>query len=131
MIPFYPQVEACAFLTRVFKSVRDVDLIGFSGLMLTCLEDVGMAEAAAKGHYDIRALLQYSCVCGIGLDCVPIPGDTPTEKIAALMRDTGTLAFRYRKPLTVRLFPCEGLKAGVMTAFESEDLCNCAVFAVE
>jgi len=124
-------VEACAFLTRVFKSVRDVELIGFSGLMLTCLEDEGMAASAARGEYDIRALLQYSCVCGIGLDCVPIPGDTSREKIAALMRDTGTLAFRYKKPLTVRLFPCPGLAAGEMTAFESDDLCNCTVFAVE
>ena len=123
-------VEACAFLTRVFKSVRGVDLIGFSGLMLTCLEDEGMAAAAARGEYDIRALLQYSCVCGIGLDCVPIPGDTPTAKIAALMRDTGTLAFRYKKPLTVRLFPCVDKAAGEMTAFESDDLCNCTVFAV-
>ena len=123
-------VEACAFLTRVFKSVRNVDLIGFSGLMLTCLEDTGMAAAAARGEYDIRALLQYSCVCGIGLDCVPIPGDTPTAKIAALMRDTGTLAFRYKKPLTVRLFPCVGKAAGERTTFESDDLCNCTVFAV-
>jgi uncharacterized protein (UPF0210 family) len=124
-------IEAAAFLTRAFKSVRGVDLIGFSGLMLTCLEDVGMAAAAAAGHYDIRALLQYSCVCGIGLDCVPIPGDTPVAKVAALMRDTGTLAFRYQKPLTVRLFPCVGLCAGDTTRFESDDLCNCTVFAVE
>ena len=123
-------VEAAAFLTRVFKSVRGVDLIGFSGLMLTCLEDEGMAASAAAGQYDIRALLQYSCVCGIGLDCVPIPGDTPAEKIAALMRDTATLAFRYEKPLTVRLFPAPGLGAGEMTRFESDDLCNCSVFAV-
>ena len=105
--------------------------LGFSGLMLTCLEDVGMAAGAAAGHYDIRALLQYSCVCGIGLDCVPIPGDTSTAKIAALMRDVGTLAHRYGKPLTVRLFPCANKQAGEMTAFQSGDLCNCTVFHVE
>jgi len=123
-------VEAAAFLTRVFKSIRGVQLLGFSGLMLTCLEDEGMAASAARGEYDIRALLQYSCVCGIGLDCVPIPGDTPRGKIAGLLRDTATLAFRYNKPLTVRLFPCMGLAAGDLTAFESDDLCNCTVFAV-
>lgn len=133
-VPFFGAsgtVEAAAFLTRVFKNVEaDVDLVGFSGLMLTCLEDEGMASGAAAGNYDIRALLQYSCVCGIGLDCVPIPGDTPQSKIAGLMRDTATLAFRYNKPLTVRLFPCAGLSAGEMTAFESDDLCNCTVFKV-
>ena len=87
-VPFFGAsgtIEAAAFLTRVFKLVRGVDLVGFSGLMLTCLEDEGMAAGAAAGNYDIRALLQYSCVCGIGLDCVPIPGDTPQAQIAALM----------------------------------------------
>ena len=98
--------------------------------MLTCLEDEGMAAAAAAGHYDIRALLQYSAVCGIGLDCVPLPGDVTKAQMAALMRDTAALAFRYNKPLTVRLFPCEGRKAGDMTAFESDDLCNCTCFKV-
>ncbi len=73
---------------------------------------------------------RYSAVCGIGLDTVPIPGDTPVDKIASLMLDTGTMAFRLQKPLTVRLFPCPGLKAGDMTKFTSSDLCNCAVFAV-
>ncbi len=56
-----------------------------------------------------RALLTYSAVCGIGLDTVPIAGDTPAEKIAAIMRDTGTMAFRLNKPLTVRFFPVPGL----------------------
>merc|ERR1712216_365782 len=94
-------VECAAFLTRVFKGIKGIDQIGFSGLMLTCLEDAGMAQNAAAGHYDIRALLQYSSVCGIGLDCVPIPGDASQSTISALMRDTGTLAFRLNKPLTV------------------------------
>ena len=80
--------------------------------------------------YDIRSLLTYSAVCGIGLDTVPIPGDTTKEKISALMRDTGTMAFRLNKPLTVRLFPAPKLNAGDMTVFESDDLCNCAVLAV-
>jgi uncharacterized protein len=47
-----------------------------------------------------------------------------------LMRDTGTMAFRLNKPLTVRLFPVPGLRAGEITSFESDDLCNCAVLAV-
>jgi len=71
-------VEACAFLTRVFKSVGQgggdgsggqekvpwVSLVGFSGLMFAALEDVGLAEAAAQGQYDIQHLLTYSAVCG-------------------------------------------------------------------
>jgi hypothetical protein len=123
-------VEASAFLTRVFKSIKDVDIVGFSGLMLALTEDSGLAAGSIEGNFDIRSLLTYSSVCGIGLDTVPIPGDTPIDKICALMRDTGTMAYRLNKPLTVRLFPVPGLKAGDITAFESDDLCNCAVLAV-
>jgi len=123
-------VEASGLLTKVFKSVTGVGLVGFSGLMLAVTEDTGLAEATQKNEFDIRALLTYSAVCGIGLDTVPIPGDTPLAKICALMRDTGTMAFRLNKPLTVRLFPVPGLQAGEITTFESDDLCNCAVLAV-
>ena len=123
-------VEASSLLTKVFKSVQGVELVGFSGLMLALTEDTGLAAGTLKPDYDIRALLTYSSVCGIGLDTVPIPGDTSTDKIAALMRDTGTMAFRLNKPLTVRLFPVPGLSAGDITAFESDDLCNCAVLDV-
>ena len=122
-------VEASSLLTRVFKSVQGVELAGFSGLMLALTEDRGLAQASIDGEFDIRALLTYSAVCGIGLDTVPIPGDTPAHKIEALMRDTGTMAFRLNKPLTVRLFPLPGFAAGELTRFESADLCNCAVLA--
>lgn len=123
-------VEASSLLTKVFKSIKDVNLTGFSGLMLALTEDSGLAKGSVKKHFDIRSLLTFSSVCGIGLDTVPIPGDTSADKISALMRDTGTMAYRLNKPLTVRLFPVPGLKAGDITAFESDDLCNCAVLAV-
>jgi len=132
-VPFFGAsgtVEASALLTRVFKSITELPLVGFSGLMLAVTEDRGLAQGTVDGHYDIRSLLTYSAVCGIGLDTVPIPGDTPAVKIAALMADTGTMAFRLNKPLTVRLFPVPGLQAGQLTQFESDDLCNCAVLAV-
>jgi uncharacterized protein len=123
-------VEASALLTRVFKSIIGMPLVGFSGLMLALTEDRGLAEGSRLGHFDIRALLTYSAVCGIGLDTVPIPGDTSVDKIAALMRDTGTMAYRLNKPLTVRVFPVPGLQAGDETEFQSDDLCNCSVLAV-
>jgi len=123
-------VEASSLLTKVFKSIKGVELVGFSGLMLALTEDLGLAQGSIDSHFDIRSLLTYSSVCGIGLDTVPIPGNTPAEKISALMRDTGTMAYRLNKPLTVRLFPVPDLNAGDLTAFESDDLCDCAVLAV-
>jgi len=132
-VPFFGAagtLEASALLTKVFKAQKGCELIGFSGLMLAVVEDQGLADATTRNEFDLRALLQYSSVCGIGLDTVPIEGDTPAEKIAAMCADTGTLAFRLNKPLTVRLFPVPNLKAGDMTQFESDDLCNSMVLRI-
>ncbi|WP_232364106.1 DUF711 family protein [Desulforapulum autotrophicum] len=67
-------VEASSLLTKVFKSIKDVELVGFSGLMLALTEDTGLAQGTIRSNFDIRSLLTYSSVCGIGLDTVPIPG---------------------------------------------------------
>lgn len=123
-------IEASAMLTKVFKSIQGCELIGFSGLMLAVIEDEGLADATKKNQFDIRSLLTYSSVCGIGLDTVPIEGDSSIEKIADICRDTGMMAFKLNKPLTVRVFPVPNLKAGDITKFESDDLCNAAVLAI-
>ncbi len=123
-------VEASSLLTKVFKGVKNMPLVGFSGLMLAVIEDLGLAQGTIDKNYDIRSLLTYSSVCGIGLDTVPIAGNTSINKISALMRDTGTMAFRLNKPLTVRLFPYPNKKAGELTEYESDDLCNCAILTV-
>ncbi len=123
-------LKPLALLTKVFKGVKSVPLVGFSGLMLAVIEDLGLAQGTIEKNYDIRSLLTYSSVCGIGLDTVPIAGNTSLEKISALMRDTGTMAFRLNKPLTVRLFPYPEKKAGELTEYQSDDLCNCAILDV-
>ena len=69
--------------------------------------------------------------CFLDIGQVPIPGNTTVAQICALSSDVGTMAYRLKKPLTVRLFPVPGLKAGDMTTFEDDDdLCNCTVFQV-
>lgn len=123
-------VEISSLLTKVFKSVKELPLVGFSGLMLAVVEDEGLAKGTIDKDFDVRTLLTNSAICGIGLDTVPIEGDTPSLKIEQIMRDTGTMAFRLNKPLTVRLFPVPGLKEGDITKFESDDLCNSAVLAL-
>ena len=123
-------VEVSALLTKVFKSIQRVPLVGFSGLMLAVTEDLGLAEGTQKHYFDIRALLTYSAVCGIGLDTVPVAGNAKAESIAAIMRDTGTMAFRLNKPLTVRLFPIPNKVAGEISEFESDDLCNCRLLHI-
>lgn len=116
-------------LTRVLKSVS-VKICGYSGLMLPVCEDVGLAVRANEQTYNITNLLSYSAVCGCGLDTVPIPGDITIEKIAAILIDMATLAIKLDKPLSARLFPIPGKKAGEMTAFTSPYLVNCKIFTV-
>lgn len=121
---------AAAFDAAAAHGVVDVPLIGYTGLMLPPTEDVGLAAAASEGRYGIRDLLQYSAVCGIGLDTVPVPGDVSVRTLTSLLCDVTALAYRLNKPLSVRLFPVPGLKAGDMTAFENPNLCNTKVFDV-
>ena len=90
---------------------------GFNGLMLPVLEDSVLAKRAAEGTFSVKDLLMYSAVCGTGLDTVPIPGDSSEDEIAAILFDVAALSVRLGKPLTARLMPIPGKKAGDQTNF--------------
>jgi uncharacterized protein (UPF0210 family) len=51
------------------------------------------------------------------VDTVPLSGDTSEDAIAQIVGDVATLAFKWNKPLAVRLLPAPGKKAGEMTEF--------------
>ena len=91
---------------------------GFNGLMMPILEDSILAERSSDGVLSINDVLQYSSVCGTGLDTVPLPGDIETEKLVALLLDVAALALRLNKPLTARLMPIPNKKAGDKTDFD-------------
>jgi uncharacterized protein (UPF0210 family) len=104
---------------------------GFSGFMQPVLEDSVLAKRAAEGTLTIKDLLLYSAVCGTGLDTLPLPGDVSTDQIAALLLDLSTLSLRLDKPLTARLMPIPGKKAGDSTGFDFEFFANSKVMALE
>ncbi|HJQ14163.1 MAG TPA: DUF711 family protein [Anaerolineales bacterium] len=91
---------------------------GFNGLMMPILEDATLARRAAEGTLTIKDVLLYSAVCGTGLDTIPLPGDTTAEQIVPLLLDLCALALRLNKPLTARLMPIPGKKAGDETNFD-------------
>jgi hypothetical protein len=103
---------------------------GFSGLMLPVLEDKILAWRAAEGTLTVKDLLLYSAVCGTGLDTVPLAGDTTPEQISALLLDLAALALRLDKPLTARLMPVPGKKAGDPTGFTFDYFANSRVMAL-
>ena len=115
-----------AAVTRGIQSSRLVTS-GYCGLMLPPLEDRVLGERCAEGLLSVASLLSLSSVCGTGLDTVPLPGDAPVERVAALLMDVAGLAARLRKPLSARLFLVPGMRAGEMTRFDSPYLTNTRV----
>ena len=104
---------------------------GFSGLMLPVLEDVTLAKRAAEGSLGVTDLLLYSAVCGTGLDTIPLPGDTTTEQLSAILLDLACLSSRLGKPLTARLMPIPGKKAGDSTEFDFSYFANSRVMSLK
>lgn len=104
---------------------------GFSGLMLPVLEDSTLAQRATEGRLSVKDLLLYSAVCGTGLDTLPLPGDTSSEALAAVLLDLAALAQRLDKPLTARLMPIPGEKAGEATNFDFDYFANSRILSLE
>jgi len=110
-------LSAAAIITEAERSIS-VRRIGYSGLMLPVLEDPVLSERWSDGTFDLDSVLAYSAVCGTGLDAIPLPGDVSQEQLERIMGDMASLAFKWHKPLTARLIPAPGKKAGDRTDFD-------------
>lgn len=104
---------------------------GFNGLMLAVLEDSVLAKRAAEDCLTVKDLLLYSAVCGTGLDTIPLPGNTDVDSLTGILLDLGALATRLGKPLTGRLMPIPGKKAGERTEFDFGYFANSRVMALD
>jgi uncharacterized protein (UPF0210 family) len=116
-------LTAALAITTAVKKVP-VKQIGYSGLMLPVMEDKLLAQRWAENTYDIDSVLAYSSVCGTGLDTVPLPGDVSEERLVKIFGDVAALAYKWHKPLSARLQPVMGKKAGDKTDFDSQYLFN-------
>jgi uncharacterized protein len=119
-------LTAAAAITRAVQAVP-VKRIGYSGLMVPVMEDNGLAQRWAEGTYNIDSLLAYSAVCGTGLDTIPLPGDVTEQQIEKILSDVASLAVKWGKPLTARLLPVAGKKAGDRTEFDDPFLVNTTI----
>ena len=123
-------LAAAAILTDTLDSAS-FHRVGFSGLFTTVLEDSILGKRAASGDLTVKDLLLYSAVCGTGIDTVPLPGDTSVEALSGLLLDLAALAVRLNKPLTARLLPVPGKKAGDPTGFDFAFFTNSRVMKLE
>ena len=120
---------AAAFVAEAIGRA-DFRRCGFSGLMLPVLEDSVLAARAGEGRVTVNDLLGYAAVCGVGLDTVPLPGDVSEEGLTAILLDVAALAVRLDKPLTARLMPLPGLKAGDPVRFDFPYFADSRVMSV-
>jgi uncharacterized protein (UPF0210 family) len=116
-IGLHGSLAAAAILTEAIDRA-EFPHTGFSGFMQPVLEDSVLARRAAEGTLTVKDALLYSAVCGTGLDTIPLPGDSTAEQITPLLLDLCALALRLDKPLTARLMPIPGKKAGDETKFD-------------
>jgi len=93
-------------------------------LMLPVLEDSVLAKRWESGTISRDSRMSYSSVCSTGLDAVPLPGDISVEELGNIIADMASLAVKWHKPLSARLLPVMGKKAGEMTEFSSPYLVN-------
>jgi uncharacterized protein (UPF0210 family) len=122
-------MTAALIITSAVKAVP-VKQIGYSGLMVPVMEDKLLARRWGEGAINIDSLLAYSAVCGTGLDTIPLPGDVSEEQLTRIFGDMASLAWKWRKPLSARLQPVKGKKAGDQTEFNDPYLFNTAVRAL-
>jgi uncharacterized protein (UPF0210 family) len=129
-IGLHGSLAAAAILTEAIDRA-DFPHTGFSGFMQPVLEDSVLAKRAAEGVLTVKDALLYSAVCGTGLDTIPLAGDTTAEQMSPLLLDLSALAMRLDKPLTARLMPVPGKKAGDATEFDFGFFANSRVMRLE
>jgi len=126
-------VAVTSFFTNILKTVirqAHVRAAGFNGVMFAPLEDTGLAAAGNARLVTIDKLLQWSAVCGCGIDMVPVAGNVLREELAALMLDTAAVSSVLKKPLGVRVLPIPGAEVNELTDFNHDFLVNTRVFAL-
>jgi uncharacterized protein len=122
-------MTAALIITTAVKAVP-VRQVGYSGLMVPVMEDKLLARRWAEGAFSTDSLLSYSAVCGTGLDTVPFPGDISVDQLARIFGDVASLAWKWHKPLSARLQPVTGKKAGEQTEFRDQYLFNTTLHAL-
>lgn len=119
-------LTAARIITAAVKAVP-VKQIGYAGLMVPVMEDKLLAQRWAESTYNVDSLLAYSAVCGTGLDTVPLPGDISVEQMERIYGDVASLAAKWNKPLSARLQPVPGKKAGEATEYQDPYLFNTTI----
>ena len=128
----YGSVYLTSFLTSIIKNLNsEFKFCGFNGVMFSLLEDHDMCKSNNKKLISIDQILLNSCVCGCGLDMIPIPGDSLEEEVASIILDTATLSIKLNKPLGVRLLPIPNKHENDFTEFDMDFITNTRILPLK
>jgi len=111
---------ALAMLTDMVKKggvMASTHVGGFSGAFIPVSEDEGMVASVKNGSITLDKLEAMTCVCSVGLDMIPLPGDTTASTIAAIIADEMAIGMVNNKTTAVRVIPVPGKKAGEWAEF--------------
>ncbi|THB77498.1 MAG: PFL family protein [Desulfobacteraceae bacterium] len=90
---------------------------GLSGAFIPVSEDLNIARAAEEGYLSLEKLESMTCVCSVGLDMVPVPGDITEECLAGIIADEMAIGMINTKTTATRIIPVPGKKAGEKVYF--------------
>ncbi|MGH7130207.1 MAG: DUF711 family protein, partial [Planctomycetaceae bacterium] len=90
---------------------------GLSGAFVPVMEDAALAAAVASGSLTLEKLEAMTSVCSVGLDMVPVPGDTDAETLAGIIADEMAIGVFNNKTTACRLVPVPGKSAGETVSF--------------
>lgn len=125
------------FITSYLKNILNalieqtqMKAVGFNGVMYSLLEDAFLCKNNNVRNFSIDSLISFACVCGCGVDMVPIPGNTLETEIASIIMDTAGQSTALNKPLGVRLLPIPMKFENEYTDFSHDFLYNSRIMEV-
>ncbi len=122
-------------LSMIYGAIRSAggfastDAAAEANVLLPVLRDAGLVSATEAGSLSLEYLEQLSAVGGLGLDLIPVPGDTDPQTLSSLISDQLAMAVVTRRPTVVRLIPVPGKQAGDRVTF-GRDLGDAVVLRV-
>ena len=85
---------------------------GLSGTFIPVSEDERMTAAVLEGALSLDKLEALTAVCSVGMDMFAVPGDTPAEKVSAIIADELAIGVINNKTTAVRIIIIPGAQPG-------------------
>ncbi|MFN0051646.1 MAG: PFL family protein [Planctomycetales bacterium] len=90
---------------------------GLSGAFIPPMEDATLAAAVERQDLTLAKLEAMTSVCSVGLDMIPLPGDTDAATLSAIIADEMAIGVFNNKTTACRLIPVPGKRAGERVVF--------------